>query len=67
MKHKRRDFLKLTSLAGSGFVGASLIAGCNDSKGEDDLQDDWKNRCQWEDIDLIYIATPWNLHQHYYS
>lgn len=24
--------------------------------------DDWKNMCEREDIDLIYIATPWDLH-----
>ncbi|MGX5819667.1 Gfo/Idh/MocA family oxidoreductase [Chitinophaga lutea] len=24
--------------------------------------DDWKKVCQREDIDLVYIATPWSLH-----
>ena len=26
--------------------------------------DDWKKMCKIEDIDLILIATPWNLHAH---
>src|SRR5690606_12155484 len=25
-------------------------------------EEDWKNLCQREDIDLVYIATPWYLH-----
>lgn len=25
-------------------------------------KEDWKNVCEREDIDLIYIATPWELH-----
>ncbi len=25
-------------------------------------KDDWKNVCKRDDIDLIYIATPWELH-----
>ena len=32
MKNNRRDFLKLTSLAGAGFVGTSFLAGCQDTK-----------------------------------
>lgn len=148
MKHKRRDFLKLTSLASAGFVGTSFLTGCASSKGLADSKDDvvklskriydqqfnmsgygaepiptvrigfvglgnrgpaavkrmsyldgveikalcdlrpekakaaaklldgtkhtpelytdgpedWKNMCQRDDIDLIYIATPWSLH-----
>lgn len=27
-----------------------------------DGEDDWKNMCDRDDIDLIYIATPWSLH-----
>ncbi len=148
MKHKRRDFLKLTSLAGAGVVGTSLFTGCNTATSEaqpkDDVvrlagrmrnqqfnmsgygadpipvvrigfvglgnrgpgavqrmsyldgveikalcdirpekaeaalkrldgtkhkpelytngPDDWKNMCDRDDLDLIYIATPWDLH-----
>ncbi|MBY5958698.1 Gfo/Idh/MocA family oxidoreductase [Membranicola marinus] len=148
MKHKRRDFLKLTSLASAGFVGTSFLTGCSnpDSQAgkQDDIvklasreraqkfnmsgygaepiptvrigfvglgnrgpgavrrmsylegveikalcdirpekaeaaakilegtthqpelytagEDDWKNMCDRDDIDLIYIATPWSLH-----
>ncbi len=148
MKHKRRDFLKLTGLAGAGFVGTSFLVGCNDARSEDKMKDDvvslskrsydqhfnmsgygaepipivrigfvglgnrgpgavrrmsylegveikalcdlrpekaeaaakilagtkhkpelytngpddWKKMCQRDDIDLIYIATPWDLH-----
>lgn len=25
-------------------------------------EDEWKKACQREDIDLVYICTPWNLH-----
>ncbi|TZF83648.1 Gfo/Idh/MocA family oxidoreductase [Pedobacter sp. BS3] len=25
-------------------------------------EDDWKKMCERDDIDLVYIATPWNLH-----
>jgi hypothetical protein len=25
-------------------------------------ENDWKKMCERKDIDLIYIATPWNLH-----
>ncbi len=148
MKHKRRDFLKLTSLAGAGVVGSSLLIGCSDATSESrekdsvlslaerkrnqhfnmcgfaaepiptvrigfvglgnrgpaavrrisfldgveikalcdirpekaraalkrlegtthtpdlytDGPDDWKNMCDRDDLDLIYIATPWDLH-----
>ncbi len=148
MKHKRRDFLKLTSLASAGFVGTSFLTGCSNSEIQagthDDVvklakrsytqkfnmsgfgaepiptvrigfvglgnrgpgavrrmsylegveikalcdirpekaeaaakllegtshrpelytagEDDWKNMCDRDDIDLIYIATPWSLH-----
>ena len=27
-----------------------------------DSEDDWKRMCEREDIDLIYICTPWHLH-----
>lgn len=27
-----------------------------------DSEDDWKRVCEREDIDLIYICTPWHLH-----
>lgn len=27
-----------------------------------DGEEDWKRMCEREDIDLIYICTPWNLH-----
>lgn len=27
-----------------------------------DGEDDWKRMCEREDIDLIYICTPWHLH-----
>lgn len=27
-----------------------------------DGEDDWMNMCKRDDIDVIYIATPWNLH-----
>ena len=25
-------------------------------------EDSWKELCERDDIDLIYISTPWNLH-----
>lgn len=148
MKNNRRDFLKLTSLAGAGMVGTSFLAGSQDakngSKGHDEVvrlagrsrkqefnmcgygadpmptvrigfvglgnrgpgavrrisyldgvdikalcdlrpekaqaaakilegtkhnpelytdgPEDWKNMCDRDDLDLIYIATPWDLH-----
>lgn len=148
MKNNRRDFLKLTSLAGAGFVGTSFLAGCQDTKTDNTAKadvvklaersytqhfnmsgfaadpiptvrigfvglgnrgpgavrrisyldgveikalcdirpekaqaaakilegtkhnpdlytagpDDWKNMCDRDDLDLIYIATPWDLH-----
>src|SRR5690606_32382721 len=40
MKHKRRDFLKLTSLAGAGVVGTSLFTGCNTATSEAQPKDD---------------------------
>ena len=27
-----------------------------------DTEDAWKEMCQRDDLDLIYIATPWELH-----
>jgi len=148
MKNKRRDFLKLTGLAGAGFVGTSFLTGFNEGRSQNNPEDnlvslagrsfdqefnmcgygadpiptvhigfvglgnrgpgavkrmsyldgveikalcdvrpertqaaaklldgtkhtpelysdgpeDWKNMCQRDDIDLIYIATPWGLH-----
>jgi hypothetical protein len=40
-------------LAESGFPKPAVYTGSEDA---------WKQMCQREDLDLIYIATPWELH-----
>jgi hypothetical protein len=40
-------------LAESGFAKPAVYSGSDDA---------WKQMCQREDLDLIYIATPWELH-----
>src|SRR5690606_8198000 len=46
-------------------AGAQKIltkAGLPEAKDYSGSEDSWKELCQSEDLDLVYICTPWDLH-----